>query len=40
MFLRDVGWLTADYTALYPEDSTFHKLRCENLKPYNMIFFL
>jgi hypothetical protein len=22
MFLRNVGWLSVDYTALYPEDST------------------
>jgi hypothetical protein len=32
MFLRNVGWLPADYMVLYPEDSTLHNHRCENLK--------
>jgi hypothetical protein len=33
MFLRHVGWLSTDYTALYiPEDITLHNHRCENLK--------
>jgi hypothetical protein len=34
MFLRNVGWLSTDYTALYPEDITIHNHRCENLNTY------
>jgi hypothetical protein len=34
MFLRNVGWLSTDYTALYPEDIPVHKHRCENLRSY------
>jgi hypothetical protein len=35
MFLRNVGSLTTDYTALYtPGDSTLFNNRCENLKTY------
>jgi hypothetical protein len=32
VLLWNVGWLSTDYTALYP--STFHNHRCENLKSY------
>jgi hypothetical protein len=32
--VRNVGWLSTDYTALY------HNHRCENLKSYNIIFTL
>jgi hypothetical protein len=31
MFLRNVGWLSTDYTALCPRGRTFHNDRCENL---------
>jgi hypothetical protein len=31
IFLRNVGWLSTDYTALYPKNSTVHKYRYENL---------
>jgi hypothetical protein len=35
MFLRNVGWLSADYTALYNKIvSILHNRRCENLKSY------
>jgi hypothetical protein len=35
MFLRNVGWLSTDYTARYiPEDRTLHEHRCENLKSH------
>jgi hypothetical protein len=32
--LRNVRWLSTDYTSLYPEDRTLHKHRCENLPMY------
>jgi hypothetical protein len=32
VFLRIVGWLAADCTALYPEDGTIHNHRSESLK--------
>jgi hypothetical protein len=33
MFLRNVGWLSTDYTALYPR-RFLHNHRRENLKSY------
>jgi hypothetical protein len=32
----NVGWLSADYTAYIPDESTLHNHRCENLKSYIM----
>jgi hypothetical protein len=32
MSLRDVGWLSTNYTTLYPEDRTLHNHFRENLK--------
>jgi hypothetical protein len=32
MFLRNVGWLSTDYTAYIPEDKILHNHRRENLK--------
>jgi hypothetical protein len=37
MFFRNVGWLSTDYTALYPRDRTLHSHSCEKLKSYNFI---
>jgi hypothetical protein len=34
MLLRNVNWLSTDYTALYPEDRTLHNHCSENLKSY------
>jgi hypothetical protein len=34
VFLRNVGWLSTDYTAYIPEDITLHDHRCENLRSY------
>jgi hypothetical protein len=34
MFLRNVTWLQADYTASYPQNSSPHNYRYENLKSY------
>jgi hypothetical protein len=34
MFLRNVGWLSTAYSALYPRDRTLHNHRSENLKSY------
>jgi hypothetical protein len=37
MFFRNVGWLSTEYTALYPiEDSILHNHRCDNLKSYRV----
>jgi hypothetical protein len=33
MFLRNVGWLSTDYTTLYPR-RTFYNYLCENLRSY------
>jgi hypothetical protein len=32
LFLQNIGWLSTDYTALYPRRRTLHNHRCENLK--------
>jgi hypothetical protein len=37
MFLWNVDWLSADYTALYPKNRTLYKHRCENLKSYTIL---
>jgi hypothetical protein len=34
ILLRNTGWLSADYTTLYPEDRTVRNDRCENLTLY------
>jgi hypothetical protein len=38
MFLRKFGWISTDYTALYPRSRTPHNHRYENLKSYKLIF--
>jgi hypothetical protein len=38
MFLRNVGWIPTDYTALYPRSySTLDNHRCGNLKSYTEV---
>jgi hypothetical protein len=32
MFLRNVGFLSTDYTGYIPEDRSLHNHRCENVK--------
>jgi hypothetical protein len=32
MFLRNVGWLSTDYTVLYPRNGTLYSHGCENIK--------
>jgi hypothetical protein len=32
LFLQNICWLSVDYRALYPEESTLHNHCCENLK--------
>jgi hypothetical protein len=34
MFLRNVSWLSTDYTRCIPEDRTLHNHRYQNLKSY------
>jgi hypothetical protein len=34
MFLRNICWLSTDYTALYPRRQNLRNHRCENLKSY------
>jgi hypothetical protein len=38
MFLQNIGWLSTDYTALYPKDRTLHNHWCENLKSYMVVW--
>jgi hypothetical protein len=40
MFLRNVGYLSTDCTALYPEDRTLHNHSCQNLKSYKITIYL
>jgi hypothetical protein len=37
MFLRNVSWLSVDYTTLYTEDRILYNHRRENLIPYRIV---
>jgi hypothetical protein len=34
IILRNVSWLSTDYTALYPRNNTLHNQRCKNFNSY------
>jgi hypothetical protein len=36
IFLRNVDWISMNYTAYIPEDRTLQNYHCENLKSYIM----